>query len=283
MCVLLWPSPGPPPICPAHPRPLTLVFLRTQFCPLYSSSSEHVLGESLTSSHGFPSIAICVQQPTPLLRARDPLLDPPLGCSGSTSNPTCPNSNSAFLSLLNLLILQRSLLYLIPVLLWEGSRSFHSLLGPWPEKGGHGKESNDGSVCQGMGRFRKPDEGCWNTLSQQGWKVSVPAGTGRGSIYRNSGRAIGEGHLTWTVLFSKGIRLLPTHSPPAMEAGEEIAPVTLLFHTLISSSCLLLAEPDRMPGGQGAWWKWSVAFTVQVAEQGRETWRMDEPGGTNRE
>lgn len=62
-----------------------------------------------------------------LLRARDldfsSLVDPLLGCSGSTSNSACPKPNSAFLSLPNLLILHRSLLHCLPLLLWEGSRS----------------------------------------------------------------------------------------------------------------------------------------------------------------
>lgn len=104
---------------------------------------------------------------------------------------------------------------------WGSFRKLPLTLGAMVRKGAAMEESNDGSVCKGMGRFRKPDEACWNTLNQQRQRVTLPAGIGRGNIYQNFARTFREGHLTWTVVFSKGIQSLPTHSPPGMGQGKK--------------------------------------------------------------
>ena len=85
---------------------------------------------------------------------------------------------------------------------WEGSWSSSYLSGLWLEKDSHekegiGEELKDGSLCKEIGRFSK-DDGSWSTLGCQRWRAILTAGTRKGRISQNSGRALGQGYLTHT-------------------------------------------------------------------------------------
>lgn len=74
----------------------------------------------------------------------------------------------------------------------------------------------------------------------------------------------------------RGIRSLLTLRSSGMEAGEEIAPVTLPSHTPVSRWCLVMADSNQKPDSQETWFKQSREPSLWVKAE----WRMNLVGQT---